>query len=123
LAEALRALGHDALATEEIGAKGTPDHLQLIEARERGRRFVTHNNRDFRLLHRAWRDWPNRWGVAGVPSHPGILILAQDDGAGGKLGSARLASLVDGFATDANHGRLDGRAFGWSRLTGWREIG
>lgn len=37
--------------------------------------LLTHNARDFTLLHHAWRRWPRDWGIR--PLHAGILILPQ----------------------------------------------
>ncbi len=45
--------------------------MHLLTAARASRILVTRNWRDFRLLHRAWRDW-------GVPlGHAGILIIPQ----------------------------------------------
>lgn len=35
--------------------------------------LVTHNIKDFLLLHQAWRLWSQAWGV--TPKHSGILAL------------------------------------------------
>lgn len=67
--------GHVVRHTRDEGMADAPDYAQLRLASQRGWVFVTHNKRDFRLLHGAWRHWSVVWGVS--PAHAGILIVEQ----------------------------------------------
>lgn len=66
--EALRALGHDVLTTQEAGNAGQaiPDHEVLELATRAGRAVLTLNRRDFIRLHKR--------GV----SHAGIVVCTED---------------------------------------------
>lgn len=64
-------LGHDAVSVDALGRKGSKDDAVFWLAVQQRRLVVTHNLKDFELLHRAW----HRWGVAG--RHPGILVPQQ----------------------------------------------
>ncbi len=75
VAEFLRAAGHTAATVRDLRREGNSDDEQLLVASQHGRIFVTHNERDFILLHDAWQRWSAAWGVAA--HHPGILIVPQ----------------------------------------------
>jgi|SRR5215510_7008366 len=66
--EALRALGHDVLTTQEAGNAGQaiPDHEVLEFATRAGRAVLTLNRRDFIRLHKR--------GI----SHAGIVVCTED---------------------------------------------
>jgi len=49
----LRARGHSAAHTHEEGIDRARDYQQLLHATYRGQVLITHNLRDFRLLHGA----------------------------------------------------------------------
>ena len=68
--------GHDVLTTLRHGRIRAPDDEQLLTAFQLGRILVTHNARDFVLVHHAWRLWPTALGI-GWPAHPGILVIPQ----------------------------------------------
>ena len=72
----LVAAGHDSLTTREFGLVNAPDHLVFACGAENKRIVVTHNVEDFRMLHRAWRDWPLRWGSpVPPPNHAGVIAI------------------------------------------------
>lgn len=71
VASILRSYGHDAITVDALQRKGSKDDAVLWLAARSGRTVVTHNYRDFTMLHRAW----HRWGVH--ETHPGILIPRQ----------------------------------------------
>lgn len=73
----LHAAGHDVISAREQGLDRAPDADLLLAAAAAGRLLVTHNLRDFVMLHRAWRRWPIAWGVAPAPEHSGILVIPQ----------------------------------------------
>jgi predicted nuclease of predicted toxin-antitoxin system len=63
MGEALERRGHDVLITRNLRSVGVDDARQLANAARLGRLLVTHNRRDFVLLHRAWRRWSHDWEV------------------------------------------------------------
>jgi hypothetical protein len=71
----LRALGHTVITTEELGLDTATDDVQFLTALQRQRVLLTHNRKDFRLLHDAWRNWTNYWGIA--QPHAGIVVPIQ----------------------------------------------
>lgn len=71
----MRAYGHDVLAAGQFGLARSRDDALVLYAAQQGRVFLTHNLKDFRLLHDAWHRWSTAWGVA--PRHPGIVIYPQ----------------------------------------------
>lgn len=76
IAALLRSLGHDVVWAREHRSPGTTDELQFVAAVQLGRIFVTHNERDFVLLHRAWVAWPQELNVR-WPVHRGVLVIPQ----------------------------------------------
>ena len=68
-AQALRNRGVDCITTQEAGNKGLSDAEQLAFSAEKSRTIVTHNKKDFILLH-------NEYARAGK-THPGIVVADQ----------------------------------------------
>lgn len=85
----LRALGHDAASTDELGRKGQTDPKQLWFAATERRILVTCNRRDLVLLHEAWVVWQMPGGGT-RPTHEGLLVIPN---AGGALASAHADSI------------------------------
>lgn len=113
LAELLRVRNHDVLTTREHGQSRATDDQQLLTATELGRILVSHNARDFILVHHAWRLWPRAFGVA-WSQHPGIVVLPQPP----TLSVDRAAIELDKFVRS---GRRIGNALYHYRVTGgWR---
>lgn len=52
------------------------DERILLTAATRALIVVTHNVKDFRLLHDAWLAWSQAWRVA--PIHTGILLIPDN---------------------------------------------
>lgn len=77
LAVLLTAAGHPATTARDQGLGGARDYVQMLVAWERESVIVTHNQKDFVELYEAWQVWPRRWGIAGPPVHPGVIILQQ----------------------------------------------
>ena len=75
IAALLRNDGHDVLTTRERHLTRASDDEQLLVASQQGRVLITHNARDFVLLHNAWRRWSAAWQVTAV--HAGILVIPQ----------------------------------------------
>lgn len=72
LADWLNAAGHDSVAVKALPAlRGSGDEAVFLAVVREGRTILSHNERHFMLLHRAWRHWP-------LPSaHSGVLLVPQ----------------------------------------------
>jgi hypothetical protein len=92
VAELLRAAGHTAVTARDLRREGNSDDEHLLVASQHGRIFLTHNERDFILLHDAWQHWSAVWGVA--THHAGILIVPQGRRYGIDWGPAEVAQVV-----------------------------
>ena len=68
----LRARRHVVTITTDLGLQRATDEVQFAQ---REWLLITHNRKDFTLLHLAWRRWSREWAVN--PQHHGILILPQ----------------------------------------------
>ena len=90
LASRLGAVGHEVLTTRRHGHTRAQDDEQLLTAFQLGRILVTHNERDFLLVHHAWRRWPIALGIE-WPPHPGILVTPQPP----QLVITRIAEEID----------------------------
>lgn len=88
----LRSKRHDVLHTRRHGQSRATDDRQLLTAAELGRILVTHNARDFVLVHHARRLWPSTLGVA-WPQHRGVLVVPQP----ADLPTRRLVEAIDRF--------------------------
>jgi len=121
VARALRARRLDAVSTDERGNKGAGDQRQLLIATAERRAVVTHDGRDFRLLHRAWREWSVAWGVAARYRHGSIVVVPQGGQGDREMPAGRVADLVTELARAYDN--LTGRFFVWSWRDGWRESG
>lgn len=108
----LRSYGHDPTHTHAAGMDRAPDYRQLLHATNRGLVFVTHNRRDFRLLHGTWLAWVQAWGVA--RRHSGILVVDQVP----TPLLPTVAQAIADFARNAN-ASLDNTLHEWTRTNGW----
>lgn len=108
----LRMLGHHPAATTEQGLKGATDPQQLMAATRLGRVFVTHNGRDFRMLHEALTLWAARWGLRDAVLHAGILIIVPKKG----MTVAAMAQIIDELAN--READLASRLFVWNEREG-----
>ncbi len=68
---------HTVITTRQLGLTTNNDAAQLLAAVQHQATLVTHNKRDFVLVHKAWHALASYWGHA--DRHPGILILPQGD--------------------------------------------
>ncbi len=71
----LQRLGHSVESARSTNREDRHDEDQLLYAATAGRILITHNRRDFLLLHDAWRRWTRAWTVE--RAHAGILVLQQ----------------------------------------------
>ena len=97
-------------ARREPGMQGATDPTQLLVAVRDGRCMVTHNRKDFFLLHDAWRRWTGDFGLT-LP-HAGIVLLPQRVDAIAVADA--LALLVDKDTIFTNE------LYAWHPVEGWR---
>jgi hypothetical protein len=75
LGSLLRSAGHTVYTTHQHGRVETSDGNQLLFAGTNTWTLITHNRRDFELLHDAWLRWTSSWNLSST--HHGILIISQ----------------------------------------------
>lgn len=73
MVDLLEARGHTATTVDTLGLAAAKDNELLLRAAQDQRIFITHNWKDFLLLHSAWQEWSAAWGVS--PQHAGILVI------------------------------------------------
>lgn len=88
----LTAAGHLAVCARELRLEGASDDEQLLVAAQQIRTFVTHNERDFVLLHDAWQRWTRAWEI--TVEHSGILILPQGTRYGALWDAERITRAI-----------------------------
>jgi urease accessory protein UreE len=71
----LEATGHTIYTTYQQGRAETSDGDQLLYAAANAWTIISHNRRDFELLHDAWLRWTRAWSLGN--RHLGILIISQ----------------------------------------------
>jgi len=113
----LSEVGHDVVATTQIGRAHAGDEEQLAYSAQTGRILVTHNGDDFLLLQKAWRYWADLWGVQPKPMHAGILSVPQPP----KVTVDRLAHEIALFVR--SHAVLANRFHEWTPARGWVQHG
>jgi hypothetical protein len=70
----LQATGLDVPTAYNTGAAQAHDGEQLwLSTNMWSAPIITHNGKDFRLLHQAWQLWARVWAVS--QEHAGILVL------------------------------------------------
>ncbi len=107
----LRAHGHDVTTAAEAGLESAGDEQQLLSAAQARRILVTHNRKDFRLLHRAWNRWAAAWGV--TAEHAGILIIPQ-------VKPAQRPAMAQELSAFVSSGRaLVNELYEWRPGAGW----
>jgi hypothetical protein len=111
LAPLLRSAGHTVVAARDLGLAAATDDAQFVAAVHPGRILVTHNRRDFTLLHDAWRTWPAAFGLA-LPPHPGILAL--DHGP-----PSPLLGVIDELLVATSPASRLNEMFWWRTHGGW----
>lgn len=111
LAALLRAQGHTATTAREMAIDTVGDERILLMAATHAWIVVTHNVKDFRLLHDAWRVWSRMWGVG--PAHAGILIIPDNQQWLPEQAAREIAAfLAQGFAVNTT-------LYEWKSRDGW----
>lgn len=113
LTRMLQELGHAATHTHAESMDRSRDYQQLLHAATRTWVLVTHNARDFRLLHGAWRTWAHEWGVS--HQHGGILIVEQLP----PPRHSEIAQAIDVFARNPTT-IFDNLLFEWTHRSSWQ---
>jgi hypothetical protein len=111
----LRVRGYAVFSTVSERRLGSPDPHQLLFAAEHGWILVTHNRRDYRLLHDAWHLWSHAWNTN--RRHSGILVLDQVPG----QPVEEMAELIHELVHDASASLSNG-LYDWRLATGWRRF-
>ncbi|HZQ36677.1 MAG TPA: DUF5615 family PIN-like protein [Dehalococcoidia bacterium] len=104
---------HTAATARLVGLARAGDDELLLRAATHGQTLVTHNIRDFELLHDAWRRWTGAWNVH--RQHAGILILPQP------LTAETSAGLLASFL--ALNLPIENELYRWRTATGWQRRG
>jgi hypothetical protein len=107
----LRLAGHTVRTTESLGKRKAGDDEQLAIAAQSGWILVTHNIRDYELLHDAWHRWSMMWGVSA--QHSGILAL--EPGPNEQRLSAAIIELLNAKPDLTNELHV------WRPRHGWRQ--
>jgi hypothetical protein len=99
---ALRDGDHDVTSAIRVGQRTVSEAALLLDAAHRGRIFITHNMRDFQLLHEALRAWSTStaWNGEKAARHAGILLMRPSRQAIVPVlvdAIERLLSMVDTF--------------------------
>jgi hypothetical protein len=105
--------GHDAKTARQLGLEAFPDGKHLLVATQQRRILVTHNSRDFLLLHNAWLHWTNAWQIS--QRHPGILLFPQ-------MLAADIAQVVHDLMTHEHplYARpIENELYTWNKEHGW----
>lgn len=111
LAALLRLRNHTVVTARDISLETAGDQQHLLVAGQRGLILVTHNVKDFRLLHGAWLTWSNAWGV--TPTHSGILIIP------GRWEDERAARELEDFISQSHD--LATACYEWRPRRGWQQ--
>lgn len=120
LANFLRGRGHDLDLTGDLGLHRATDGKVLLTAASLGRVLLTHNERDFALLHDAWLRWTAEWSIA--PNHPGIIILPQAQRWEWARSAAEIEELLTDTPGEPAGTRLANRLWAWRASRGWAEF-
>jgi hypothetical protein len=92
VAPLLREAGHDAVSAENLRLDRAGDEEHVLVAAEQRRVFITHNERDFLLLHDAWRRWTTAWHMS--QQHAGIVVVPQGRRYGVDWSAQQIASAA-----------------------------
>ncbi len=102
-------LDNGAQTAHDVAMKGASDDAHLSFAAQSNWTLVTHNVKDFVLLHSAWRRWSHDWGVNA--HHPGILILYPP--VSPQAADRHIEELLQ------TRQKLTDTLFSWHSQTGW----
>lgn len=104
--------GHTATTARAVQMDSAGDERILLAAATQERILVTHNIKDFQLLHDAWHLWSRTWGVKS--DHMGILIIPDYH----RWIPIRAAREIDTFI--AQEFSLTNTLYEWKARDGWQ---
>jgi hypothetical protein len=102
------------VTSDELGLGDAIDSYQVLTAAHNGWVLMSHNRKDFRLLHNAWLLWRDAWGVSASVAHGGILILPHDR-------ASDTVQRLDLFAT-SRPGSLADQIYEYRTSRGWVRV-
>jgi Domain of unknown function (DUF5615) len=111
MARLLRLDGHDVIAARDADLERAGDQLHLLLATKMNRVLVTHNGKDFLLLHEAWLLWTQSWQV-GV-EHVAVLVIPQPPIWSPARAAREVADLVQSGVAQTN------QLYAWQPSLGW----
>ncbi|MHB8647089.1 MAG: DUF5615 family PIN-like protein [Thermomicrobiales bacterium] len=114
LPDLLRTYGHIVTDVHSEQREGVPDPRQLLFAADRGLTMITHNRRDFLLLHDAWLTWSHEWQIG--RRHSGILVVEQMPPADLSIAARAIHEQVSDDDTSLNN-----TLYQWVRASGWQK--
>lgn len=106
----LRGRGHQVVTAADLGLAEAKDPIQLLTAAQHRSVLLTHNRKDFVLLHEAWQSWPSPWGVTTPIPHSGILVIPQPL-------PPDMADAIEQFLT--SHYSWENQLFRWRLSDDW----
>lgn len=109
----LIAHGQVAKSARDERLERSDDGAILLFAAQRSQVLLTHNGRDFWLLHRSWHRWAGAWQVTPFPRHAGIIVLPQRTHLPPELLTPHVVELL-GRQPD-----LTNRLYEWTVARGW----
>lgn len=71
----LESVGHGVTTTRQQRREGASDGNQFLYAATSAWIMITHNKKDFELLHDAWIHWTTAWNLN--HRYHGVLIISQ----------------------------------------------
>ncbi len=113
LARLLQDQGQDTVTARDLGRAAAEDEEHLLWAAQLGRVFVTHNEKHYCLLHRAWLLWLIEWDVTPPRPHAGIAIIPHSRHLPTAAAVEELQRLV------MTRGTLADRLWVWRVNLGW----
>lgn len=89
------------------------DDEQLLFAAQQRRVLITHNIKDFQMLHDAWKRWSSAWEVD--QPHSGLLIIPQPPTWEADRAAQELHAFFQTFPVLANESYQYYAVTGWER--------
>jgi hypothetical protein len=120
LAAVLRGWRHDVATARDIGTSRWSDGRHLLMASDLGRVLITHNERDFVLLHDAWVAWGAAWGA--TARHHGIVVLPQREQWSPLRAANEIEGLTGGRTSVAAVPTFSAQLFVWRPSRGWHAV-
>ena len=112
VAQELTTRRHTARTARDLNLEAAGDEEHLWTAAANSWILVTHNRKDFELLHAAWALWTQGWSI--THNHAGILCCPSTWPAA--VIAQELANfLVGGY-------NLPGMMYTWRQQGGWRQV-